>query len=571
MTRIRYPMLGLMCAIALAMATPNLSAQSSDSPAWPDRSTESNTAPLNCASGQPISTLPILAAMPDTVMFALAFPPLPTLCDKLLALSARFPQDAERVVLANALVKAALGTDLRGIAEFMSTKGFAPNAPCGVFMDLDATAEDAADVVQKCAKAAQENALTPAMNYHPPAMLAMFGVTNPETAEAAVREVLLRNARPVQADNRRSDIESNLRWMGDDLAYCARGSWLYITNSEALFKATVAKQAEPNDMRYGTNACPATTPDDIVLLTRLDRVTASMPDLLAMLSYAGRMATFLNWAQPTGETQRRFRDFYAPKTGADPLITTLSINHERVEVTSRLDLAAHPGFARPPANRPRSGLSKLIAPGNLLSAYIDWGDSLVAAADNCLPLIPIEIRDYYMGSLRRVLEQFASGEAAVGIHSGTPPVIQLFAAVANPVEAASLLRQYLETASITGLDREVWRLPLGTLDLYCTLEGGVLVAVNVKDQLPALCDAVRTGGSAPFYANLNPPIMPDESLFVFSLNTLPTAPIVSAMSAFGIQSDAAIAQWFTPVREIRAGKTIERQWQTQFLTFYLNP
>lgn len=485
---------------------------------------------------------------------------------------------AEAGAFVHAAARSIVGEELpAGLGElsgFLSSLGVAPDAPCGLFLDLTSTAEDAADVVRKCAAAAQGHTLAPAMQYHPPAILVLFGVDNPDLAEAVAARVLPRLTGSAAAGSQPGDHhrggDSGLHWISADWAYGIRGRWLYLTTSEELFKATLARQSEARTLRYGTGDCPASGPDEVVLLTRLDKIAAQSPDYLSLLPYCGAMMTTLSWPVPSPETAEDFRNFYAPKTGADPLITTLSIRVDRIELLSRLDLVSHPEFVqeRGPATAPR--LCGLVSPGGLVSGCVRWGKSALAVADGLAPFVPSEIRDSYIGSLRRVLGLFAAGESVAGVTMGTPPAIHVFSTVASSVDAGAFLNKNLERATIQGVEG-AWSLKVGPLELFAALSGDVLLVSNLRDELPALCKAVQAGGGKPFYAELTPAAV--HSLF--SVNTAQASDWISAFGGWGMPMDtglqAELSRWMAPIGEIRAGCTVDAGWRNQFLTVYLKP
>ena len=529
------------------------------------------------------SALPILRALPDSAAFGLAFPPLPGLCEQLAALAARFPAGPELVARFNTLLESTFRDEgmhgFRDLASFLTSKGLAPDSPSGVFVDLTLTVADAEEAGRKFAQAVQDQVLAPAMSYHPPAVLALFGVSDPEMAEASVRETLLRiggNSTDVFEEPRPTTGKaSGLHWLREGLAYSVNNQWLYITNSEALFNAVVARQAQPAEMRHGAAEDSASTPGDTVLLTRLDKVTSRALDLLSVVHYTGQVYPTLQWPVASAEGRRQFLDFYAPETGPDPVVTTISITPERVELVSRVELGKHPGLARADIAPARPGLSRHIPSGGLLSCFVNWGDSLNAAAVGCSELLPVELREQYWREIRRALDTFARGQTAFGVRPGTPPAVTLFLEVSDGVGAAGLMGQYLDEIRGEELGGDTWHLGVGSLDLFVQLEGGVLVATNRKEQLPAMRESVRSQGGQAFFETLDPPVRGGDIISVLSLDTACPADLATLLAAFGFVSDAAsqaaVAEWLGPIREIRSGKTIEYPWQTQFLTLYLSP
>jgi|GEM_PF-2293003 len=524
-------------------------------------------------------TWPILRAMPDSAAFVLAFPPLPKLRDRLFALSGKFAGSAELLAQASALLSASLGLGdspgLRDIEVFLDSKGLAPDSPWGIFVDLGETASDASEATRKLAGATRGRVLAPAMDYHPPAVLVMAGVSQSDLAESTVREFLPRIVGGSQDSpktvNTGSGSDSYLHRLQNGWGYSTKDGWLYVTNSESLFHAVLDRQASSADVNYGLAAWPGATPDDIVLLTRPGKATPDPINLLAVGSYASQVYPTIRWPTATAETQREFRDFYSPEAGAEAIMATLSIAQDRVELASRVDVSKHPWLARVHDASHAPELAGFIGPGSVLSGYFKWGDSLVVTARGCLGVVPVELRESYWNPICHALEVFACGETVFSIGPGAPPVIRLFTHVSNESAALGLLGPFLDKARGDDSGRETWALSAGPVKLYGQLEGSTLVCTSLEAELPSMRDRVRAGGGISFIEMLDPPVRKEAIVSLISLDASRPEDLDSILTVFDIAGRGAIMKWIGGVREIRAGKIADRPWLTQFLTVFLKP
>jgi hypothetical protein len=125
-----------------------------------------------------------------------------------------------------------------------------------------------------------------------------------------------------------------------DLAYAFHQGRLYLANHPGFLREVLLQASSPKTVRYGSAACPEQQPDEIVVLTRLDKVWGLHPSpkdaLLAQGKDMRKIATLFDVAlmQP----QDRF-------TSADPCVSTLAIDDTSITLTSRIDLAEHPVYA----------------------------------------------------------------------------------------------------------------------------------------------------------------------------------------------------------------------------------
>lgn len=527
------------------------------------------------------ATLPILAAIPENAAFTLAVPPLPRLCAALLAVADRFPLGTDPADVVNATLLPLLGdagfSDIRNLGACLEANGLAPDAPWGCFLDLSATAADAAEISRQCAEVGPDQPKAPVMAYHPPSWLAMVGVADARVAEESVRRMLrgvgeTDNAEPGAGEP--STPEPGFHRVNERFGYAIAGPWLYISDSENLFRSVVEAQARPRTMQEIMATWPHVAGDDVVLVTRLDKVTSNAPDILAVLNYANRRNPMFTWPQAQSDVGRATYEFYAPQTGDDPVVSTLSLESDCVQLASRLNLAAHPGL-RPDSERRSSGLAGLVMRGGVVSAYTNSGDSLTEAVTHWSALIPEQIRTSLMERVRAVLRQFACGESILSVQPGAPPSVLFLTHVADAAGAAALLGEYLEPTQLDGLDRPAWRAPLGQIEIFATLEGNVFLATNRGGQMPRLCEMIRAGGAGRFWDALTPPLPPGEVETLFSIDLSQADALVSTAVALGLVPDdaagAAVVPWLEPIREVRFGKHVESPWQAQFLTIYFKP
>ncbi len=520
------------------------------------------------------STLSIIAAMPDTAMFALALPSVNQLCAQAGTLSKHFPLAEWTDLVAKTIVESAFGESspvgISELAEYVRSKGISPDTPWGLFVDMTPTAQDATDAVRKGLQEIDSHTLAPAMAYRPPAYVLMFLAIEPRVAEASVRDALLRIG---SGDAPTSSIpDSRFHWVRGHLGYAVEGAAIYVGNSEALFESAVKAQAQPRTDNAIVRVYPEVACDDIILATRLDTLSLQSPDLIAFMPSAQRLMSMFTWDPETPETAERFRELYSPKTGAVPMITTFSVSPDCLRFVSRLDLASHPAY-RPAVRHGARTLASLPLSDDPFSAYVNWGDSLKNAVDACVALLPKQLRDGYEQIARRLVEQFASGEACMRVTTGTPPALHAFVGVANSQEAANLMDRYFEKAPAEDSMPTAWQAVLGPLHAYASLAGDVLVVANGRQELKEACGRIQQNEGIPFYRRMTPPLTASEVVSCFSLNVPSEDAFFASAEALGIldaNTRARVAPWIRAIRDARAGKVVENNGQTAFLTIYLN-
>ncbi len=542
-------------------------------------------APASVAQRQPETpvTLGVLRLVPESAMATLALPPLATLNDKAFAL-------ATRLSAAGIDGKATLDAWVRQLAQWLGTptgstlpdmfraKGFDPNAPCGVFLDFSpqtAKAQEAVDMITSgCVqlnKARKNDTGTPYSDWldlDKTNMVVVLGCADPKLAENCVQLLLAALVGPQTPQADANGIQTYGR-----LAYCIVDGWMFVTNHVPMLMETLARTKTPTPIPYW----PARG-DEIVFITRLDRLTTLMPAQTPDFSYA----IFIEGAL-AGEVMRAGLCPRGVFAGEDPNITTLNISEERLELISRLNLSTHPRYADYVGEPKPTRLAAFLPEECLAFASIALNDKLKDVIEKrWLPFL--DPRQSNGGSFDSVKEVFGflSNEVAVGISPGAADIPRLFliAEVSRPDAVKSLVERI---APVTvwedrglGVAAQFTQLDLSpVLPMHLALAGNAVVLANDRQACKAMTQRLLSGTKTRLLESQTPPIAPETN--VFGLFSLKAEALGVAMPFLketpGAQWTAgvrdALSRAPAVVREVRAGKTVRGDWQELSIVLYL--
>lgn len=505
-------------------------------------------APPKAVEKPKVGAVDILKLAPEEAALAAAAPNPQKLYERALKLAKRLSgKDADIDAAVKQAVDTAAAkfkvTPAASFAEIARAKGIDPEAPLGVFLDPTPTLEG---LRKKAAEPAplstpQEEPVTPVPDEKtnadgspsesqesfggdtapqepaspiqdavPPSFAVVVSCSDAKLAEQFVREVAAEVRGASAAEPKEADLDGVrlVTYEPNTFSYFFVDRTLVMGNSVDLLKGVAGRFKKPAEVRYGSEKFPANDDDQIVQLVRLDRMKSIVDGIMPLTQGlpGGMMAAA---ALQNQETLNAL-------SGKDPLVVTVSLNDEKLEILTRLDTETHPdlakvaGSAQPlrlAAFMPESTVALLCmrfnaetkaTMGKAMSSSMGAGatdDPGVAGA---------------MGAGSMVLDMI--GDEIVigvtGVANGMPKLAAL-AALANPEQTQGFLKQSgvkMEGEGYSGV--EIMQVPVVFATLYYAFVDKTLAASNDLDQLKSSIDTVKSGTKSNLFQSLKPALDP---------------------------------------------------------------
>jgi len=574
-------------------------------------------------------TLNVLKLTPESAMVTLALPPVPALLDKGIALAKRVAPpgvdiDAQVAEAISEMAQDADVPDAKSLADIAKAKGFNADAPVALYIDFSPSAQSCKEALEVFKAEAQKSASTtpppepaskteaaPKEGETPktegsaapappveakapdmdkilasckaPAIAAVIGCANPGEAATSINAIL--DSTPGYVDKGKVetvDVDGVAVKCYDPekLAYAIAGDKLVVGNSLALVKQVLGRVNAPAMVRYGTVECPASSPDEVVMLTRMDKVAPLVKDLLpAIVASQPAMAQM-----PPGQLDylNKMLDSVA---GDDPLVTTLEWTDKKVEFLTRCDLKKHPGLAEQAGEAQPLRLAQMLpeTTQTMLSFRINsktkeqfktgWMDSLP-------PDVKSQAGVAQALTVAGTVLDLLSDEITIGIagSAGGLPQIYLLAGLANVDQAKNLLQTYnipmTPSEPYNGVEISSLAVP-SPLPFYVAFVENTFVLCNDQDKLKGIIDMAKAKTTSKFFSSLDPALDAATPRFITLLvKSGLISDIVKPMSAFfgGIPAEVQgpLDKVTSAVRELLLTRDLKNNWLEDRLSIYLN-
>lgn len=566
-------------------------------------------------------TLSALKLAPESAMITLALPPLQGTLDKGIALAKKIlppgtDVDGEVAKSITQMAQDAGVPDAKTIAEIASAKGLNAEAPIALFVDLTNTAGSAktaltamkADLdAQKAAPApeaapkaegaakteaapaAEKPAAPKALDLDkvvaslkPPAVAAVLGCSDPAKVEATIGEVLGVTGGYVDpAKVETSDVGgvSVKCFDPEKLAYAVAGDKLVVSNSLEMLKQVLGRVASPAVVRYGSVECPASSPDEVVLLSRMDKIAPIakelLPLVLALQPDAGQM--------PEGQLDYMNKMFDA-LAGDDPSVCTLEWTDKKIELAGRYDLGKHPGMAELAGEAQPLRLAPMLPDNTLLFLSVRLNEKTKAQIkDGWIKSLPPEVKNEAglskaLPYVETVLSMLGD-EISVGIAgaAGGLPQVYLMAGLGNAEQAKGLIQL---AAPMTpsdpheGVEISLLAIP-SPVPVYIAFVDNTLMVCNDLEKLKGLITLAKAKSASKLFTSLDPAMDPATPSFgallvKSALVTDVVRPLAAFMGGLPPEMQGPVDKVVSTVREIRATKTLQGGWAKENLSIYLN-
>ena len=557
-------------------------------------------------AGAPVTT-DVLRLMPESAMIALALPPVNGLYEKGVAMAKRIlPAEQVDAMLAQHIAEMAAGagvTEAESLNDIAVAKGLDLSAPLAVFVDptesaagakrnLAAlqTAAAAGDTEAGDAAEAQPEAAPPAPDagavlseMDPPAMVGVLSCTDVETVVATLTEMLGMAERPVDPANMEAVEEGGLtiQFQSDpDFGYFVCGNKLVLGNSLPMLRETVARFYSPVAVRYGSDECPASEPDEAVLVARMDKLMPLIEDLMPAL-LAMNPAT----AQMAQAQMAAMQEAFKAYTGSDPAVATLSWTDNRIELKTLVDLGKHPGLVEQMGEVNPLRLAQLLPEGTLVLVAQQFNDE---AKENIkktwLNAMPPEMQEgggyqEAIGYINQVLD-ILDDELVIALTPGMGiPNAFIMASLKDPKATKELLDTVAPmTPADPHNDVEIFMLalPAAPIPVYITFPGNTLLLSNNADEMKVLMDRLASGEASALFASLDPPLdpaTPRQGLLLVSSNLLSDVviPLSSLVGGIPTEYQMPVNKTVEILREIRITSEVKDNWATGSVALHLKP
>jgi hypothetical protein len=572
-------------------------------------------------------TLGLLKLTPESAMVTVALPPVTGLFDKGVALAKRVAPagvdiDAALAEAVAQMAQDASAPDAKSLGEIAKARGLNADAAMAVYIDLAATAEsckaafeamkkeqevqkaapatpgaEPASKTEQAPKAEGSAAPAPAVEAKPvdmqkvfasmkvPAIVGVVGCADPAKAEFTISEILAAIGGYVDPGKSETVDVGGVAvkcYDPDKFAYAIVGDKLVVGNSLALLKQVLGRISAPSMIRYGTIECLASSPDEVVMLTRMDKIAPLAKELLPLMAAS---------QSPTGQLPPGQWD-YLNKTldafaGDDPLVATVEWTDKKLEFLNRCDFAKHPALAALSGEAQPLRLAPMLPETAQMMLSMRLNDQTKQEfKSGWIDSLPPEVKSQAgvtqaLTNLNEVLE-VVGDEITAGVAPGPGgiPQIYLLAGISNVDKAKSLLQTLvpampaMPAEPYNGVD--ISTLPIPMMPLHFAFAENTLAICNDLDKLKGIIDMVKGTTTSKLFASLDPPMDPATPRYFAMLVKSSLIPgVMTPLAIFmpsispGLQGPM-VDRLIGVVRELRMTKDLKGSWIEGRLTIHLS-
>ncbi len=480
----------------------------------PETAPASQTAPLLEADEAP-ATLTALRYMPEQAQAALAIPAVTSLQEHVvpfaqILLEGEMDVQHELKLIARDLAKDMDVAESDDLAEVLAAMGLDSEKGVALFLDLEALTLEALEMAG--------NSMTNAL----PDMSAAKGalvipVNDRDRAEASLKQ--LTGDMLAGVDTHEELVGDIPLTVYDGLgAYFITDTVLAAGNDLDLLKGVAAREGAPAPLRYGSAASPAQDVHEAVMLIFGEKFIPVLEDAATLLGDAQPMAQMLVAAQVD-----RLKAIYDGAVGNEPVLVTLSVRDDAVELQSRIDTTMFPEAKRIVGEARPLRWAQLLPENTLAFLSLCFNEEAKQQlTDVYLESLPDDIRlqpgvSQGLTYASTVLEMLGR-EITLGMSGLDPmdfPSLILMVELANPVAAQMLLQmapQQPHGDPYRDIQIKALAFP-SPLPVYFALVAEALVLSNSDTAIQGVIDLVKNEETSGLFAALQPPIDPETPIF----------------------------------------------------------
>lgn len=406
-----------------------------------------------------------------------------------------------------------------------------------------------------------------------PEMVGVIGIVDAAKAEATLKKEMEEAGLAVDSLQEERVGGVVIRKSDSAFAYAVLENALVLGNSVGMVKATLDRFLNPAPLRYGTPEFPEPQPDQLVMVTFVDRV---MPVIEAAASLNSDDAFSQFYSRMMGETAAAY--------GGEPAITVLNLTGDNLELVTRLDQATHPGLAQMVGAATPFQLAAMVPESTVLLFAQRFSPERIAhIKDKWLNTLPgatdkLRIRPEELAVIGQVFDQIGD-ELVVAAAAEAPgiPTMVIMARLRNPEQAREFLKDKLpliEQETHNEVTINMVSVP-SPIPLYASYVGDVLVLGNELSGLKGMIDRIKGNGATAFFDNQRPPLERAQPYYGILLirSELVTNVVqpyfgmlpIPAQVTTGVQNGANI------IDSIRAATRLNGTWYEQVLRVDLKP
>ena len=519
-----------------------------------------------------------LSWVSDEAQIAVGIPSFNGFLDRALALARRVLPDPAMAdgMQAQALEQFAMLLGLEQAESFGSaaaTRGIDLDNPAVLFADFS-TGMKVAVKAAATAEAGEAPALDMEALLTDLSLLLLFSVTNADLAKASADDLLVKAHSGIEVER----IEETVGALTLAL-YPAIGTGFFVHNGflcvgdTALLKSAAKNSAAPMEMRYGSADCPAGGPEEIVTLVFADRLMPLYREMGAMLP------------ENTPEEVKRSFDIqiqmmermFGTGESSDPVIGTLNLDDEKLEIASRVDTKTHPGMLETvgepaPLNflafQPENSLAMLGLRFNEAAKKMfreQYISTIQSSGTNALATAGMAVM---VGSVLDALGEELM--LSVSASEGPLPAVLGLLDLANPEAAKLLLAGFTQPGGESHRDIQVNMIPFLFPILTAIVQDTLIVSMD-EAVLHKTIDLALDGGTTAYAAQLEPPL--DASAPRYSLLVVDPAAVSQALTAWmpegGLPPE--YQRLSSVIAQVRASAEMDGTWMSNRFTVHLKP
>lgn len=533
-------------------------------------------------------TAPALRLMPAQTSVALGVPPLATLEQKLVpALNSIAPELDVKDLLEDFIRD--FGDDF-GIAEPKSLAdigagiGIDLGAPMAVFVDF-APSLESLDALMKKLEAAEESPdLSPeevlAEHMEIPAMAMVMRLSDQAKAEAAMAKAgeMSPDFDPEAYENVTAGEVTVRSWGEDVFCYFISEDALVLGNSLDMVAATAMRLKDPAELRYGSDASvPMVSPDELVALVYGGDFVPALMGILSTLMREQEPAM----AQIYDAQLQMLSGVWKDEGEKDPLIMSLGMDGNRLELMTRIDTALHPALLEQSGPAVPLKLAPMLNKDTLaMLTFVLTDEMKQTIASTYLPALtaaaPADPQMAQAITIGRQVLQMVGPELAVGLAAATDdlPAIVLMIQLTNLDATKGLLQLFVPTmSSETHNDVEISDVVAGLpVPLSMAfLDDAVLVSNNI-DEIKRIIDLNAGDGDSGLFGSLDPSMdakQPRYSVFMVKtkLYTDVILPLTMLFGGVPDEAEMVLGQVSEKIAELRAVSEMRDAWALSSVSF----
>lgn len=560
---------------------------------------------LAVAPDAPVA-LQMLRLTPESAQMSVGLPPLNGVVMKLLALDEKLSAvdiegqlDEYTTQLANNLDV----PDAQSLEDIAEAKGITLDKPMGLWVDLNpmvdsvvaalekaqAEMESAEEPAEEAAEESEEAAAetpaeqkaAPEMKVSPeemdtPAWVLALGLSDEAKAKATLEEVIATTGLDLTAKEEVKVGPVTLQAY-DEYGYTMTGGYLMLGSLE-LLKGVAGRIENPAEVRYGTEACPATALDEAAALVYGNRLMPLLKKVLPVLELPPEAQML--------ESQMAMLDALLAGEEEDPAVATLAWTDEKLELLSRISTETHPKLAEISGTPKPLRLSRLLPKETVgMIAFGLTPEYKKYLMEQTLNAVPPEMKQdpaFAQGMTygQQVMEMLGS-EVTLGVAPRTDdlPLLALMVNLANPEATKGLIQMLASGFMLPGETYKDVEISIVTapipIELNVAFPEDIVLITSGMEETKQIIDRLKGEETSGLFTALEPPLDPELPRFsavvldskLLTDVVLPTTDLMPG--AMPPEIEAIMDQVTSALKQVRLVNEVRGEWQASALSLYL--